>query len=212
LRERFGYPDPIAVQLTDYQFFKRYYERGCSLCENAPLTRKVYWRFHCFRLCSSCYHHNLIRDYLIDSNIDRKQYQYLPYIPVSGFNPRASYRNRDFHYKLYWENDILDHYPTEDEIEEMKARRNNIHEFERKLDHAIDIINNQRIQEEILFSQKKATQVLDFLQTNFPGFTLDELRRLPSYKSALNSKVPFTNKGMATRLKNRAKKIWMKLL
>jgi hypothetical protein len=191
IRRKYGFPNPSLVHLTDLQFFKQYYGRGCSFCDSAPRARKVYWQFHSYRLCSGCYTEKLQPDFKL-GHIRRCRFQYLPYL-------HCGYPDQ---YQLFWFEDILDHDPSKEEIAQLCQDRANFSKFANLMSQAEYHLAAEKAYRENEVFQRKKLQVDTFLASTFPEKAKLDLQSLRSYNSAINSAVPLSNKGMSKRLFN----------
>lgn len=61
-RTRLGYPDPVPIGISDYQFFTAYFGQGCNFCEDHPTIRDPIWQFGGKRFCKDC---------LLDHTVER---------------------------------------------------------------------------------------------------------------------------------------------
>lgn len=62
-RKREGFPDPLSIGMSDAKFLRIVNTRGCSMCHNHPLTRKVQWELGGLRLCKSCFRAHTVSTY-----------------------------------------------------------------------------------------------------------------------------------------------------
>lgn len=185
LRKRLGWPDPAAIGMTDFQFLKCRYGRGCNFCSNAPRVHTPKWEFRGLRMCKSCLSEQTVRHYYLSSEkLDRCRV--IPFIEIKGrswWTPWA--------YRIYLKDSIPDHpLSVEDDarlttsLEALTGFRNAVKCNERSIAEE----KRARIVEIV---EKRKKDVNEYMKTHFPEIYPGIYKFIQTYTDAVYRTSPF---------------------
>ena len=193
IRIKLGFPDPIAIEITDAALLKAYYGRGCVMCDKSPSTRKVHWQLGAKRICNSCIsEHTTINSRLARSGIDSSCYSFLPKIP---YHKTVGWGG--IIYRI-WKTSVLSTPPTDEEAVALKDRTDKKRFFLYAMESFEE--ENSQMRQDLRSIREQA--IVEFLAREMPDLDPFELS---SFRAACDLTAPFDSKS-AKRLLNRIKK------
>ncbi|KAI8802779.1 hypothetical protein BJ742DRAFT_777955 [Cladochytrium replicatum] len=186
LRIAHKWPDPNPIGLSDFEFLKAYYGRGCCNCTKRPRTRTPRWAFGGIRICDFCLGKVLIRrSELRKQKIPKDRYEFLPCVELSI----QGYPIRMFH-----RSSILDHSPSDGAIEAMKAHLVHLEQFEKQFNEAVtEHLDWKREQDDA--TRIARTSAIDvYLKCTFPTIAPMFYPEFKTYRRAVEGVSPFTDR------------------
>lgn len=155
IRENEGWPDPAPIGITDYEFIRALFGRGCHNCTRHPRIRTPIWQFRGVRLCANCWDQLTVRDY--ELLIPNAWYAHLPFT-----------RNTTFGYRSYLRTDIPVYEPkvTSDVYEYDNDGR--VTRFIQKIQRRRIELSTERARENAAVRQTRQAAILEFLRANVP--------------------------------------------
>lgn len=185
LRKRLGWPDPVAIGMTDFQFLKCRYGRGCNFCLNAPRVHTPKWEFRGLRMCKSCLSEQTVRHYYLSSEkLDRCRV--IPFVEIRGrswWTPWA--------YRIYLKDSIPEHpFSAEDE-----ARLTTCLEALTGFINAVKC-NERSLAEEkrariVKIVEKRRKDVDEYMKSHFPEIDPEIYKFIQTRTDALYRTSPF---------------------
>lgn len=200
VRKREGWPDPIVIGLTDFQFLKCKHGRGCNFCTDAPRVRTPKWEFKGVRMCERCVHEHTTRDYTLDV-VEESRCRYLPSIEVSGWTRSHSRYGSAWTYRMYLTKSIPCHNLTETEEDEMRIKLDVLSTFIREVnanDVRMETTRRKKLDELVA---KRTVDVDECMKSNFPVVHPKLYNSLKSYQNATSKSTPFNRRSRAMFLR-----------
>lgn len=202
LRQRLGWPDPASIGMTDIQFLKRQYGRGCDYCANAPRIRIPKWEFFGMRMCKSCLDELTWRDYMLGVQERIDCLTYLPSVIVPG-PPRIynwptyrlflkfSVRSMIVH-KNNWDDGVL---------EELKESSRVSMEFAAKIKTNTRTLLLERRQKIVAVVDSRRVEVDKVMKEYFPAIDPKVYATIGAYQNAVKRRTPFTKRSKLALVK-----------
>ena len=192
VRRRLGWPDPsiTSVAMTDFQFLKRQYGKGCDRCSNTPRLRTLRWEFRGLRLCKRCLGTHTLRDYTMPYWM-QDRCSSLPSILVQTIPIMYTLPP----YRLYLKSSvyvILNQ--TDDELEQSRRASRELLDFSDKVKKNARVLYETRKLEITSLADVRKSEVDAVMRLFFPTLHSTEYTRFVAYKNATARRTPFTKR------------------
>lgn len=184
LRKKLGWPDPNSIGLTDFEFLKCQYGRGCNFCPLSPRIRTPKWEFGGLRMCKICTKERTIRDYNL-SHVEKERCEFVPFIHKSG---RFWYEN--WSYKVYLIDSIPDHPLTSAETEKMASHFSALQSFIEEVKSNVCRLDLERRMINAELSKKRVADVMQYMESHFPEIHPKIYREFSAVQRACEKTIP----------------------
>lgn len=205
VRRRLGWPDPsiASVAMTDFQFLKRQYGKGCDRCSNTPRLRTLRWEFRGLRLCKRCLETHTLRDYNMPYWM-QDRCSSLPSILVQTIPNMYTLPP----YRLYLKSSvyvILNQTQTDDELEQLRRASRELLDFSDKVKKNARVLYEARKLEITSLVDVRKSEVDAVMRLLFPTLHSTEYTRFVAYKNATARRTPFTKRSRDLLVKSLVK-------
>jgi hypothetical protein len=123
IRCNMGWPDPTLIGLSDHEFIRAIYGRGCERCSAHPRVRTPLWEFKGLRLCGECRERLTTRDYELE--IPAAWCDHLPSVLTQGY----TWGRGQWEYRSFWTADLPSAEPSREEREAGRAILSRLRNF-----------------------------------------------------------------------------------
>ncbi|ORY91157.1 hypothetical protein BCR43DRAFT_498600 [Syncephalastrum racemosum] len=173
---------------------------GCQLCHR-PRTRKVFWMF-LIRCCDDCFQERTVRHYNLDRKKLKREYAFLPSVTGEGY---STSRRELCYYDIYWQPDLVDEVPTEEELQAREVRLEELRRLQSDMTRWESQQASAKREAALRHQTANQAKIAQLVARIVPPAEEDVLQRCKAYRNAMKKQDEMTKRSL-TLLENKLPK------